>query len=53
MGLSSGLAGITGMLMGSIADNIGIQKTLYIILILLFISLIAMFFVPVVGKKLK
>ena len=53
MGLSSGLAGITGMLMGRIADNIGIQKTLYIILILLFISLIAMFFVPVVGKKLK
>lgn len=53
MGLSSGLAGITGMLMGKIADNIGIPKTLYIVLILLFISLIAMFFVPVVGKKLK
>ncbi|MDD3520700.1 MAG: MFS transporter [Actinomycetota bacterium] len=53
MGLSSGMAGITGMLMGSIADNIGIQSTLYIILILLFIALIALFFVPVISKKLK
>ena len=53
MGLSAGLAGITGMLMGKIADNIGIQSTVYIILILLVIALIALFFVPVTIKKLN
>ena len=53
MGLSAGLAGITGMLMGRIADNIGIQSTVYIILILLVIAFIALFFVPVTIKKLN
>jgi MFS family permease len=53
MGLSSGLAGLTGMFMGKLADNIGIQSTLYLILILIAIALIAMFFVPIVGRKIK
>jgi MFS transporter, FSR family, fosmidomycin resistance protein len=46
MGLSSGSAGITIMFFGKLADKIGIEKTIYFILIFPVIALIAMFFMP-------
>lgn len=53
IGFSAGLAALTGMLLGKIADKIGIQATLYIVLALLLIAIIAMFFVPFAGTRLK
>jgi MFS transporter, FSR family, fosmidomycin resistance protein len=46
MGLSSGSAGITIMFFGKLADKIGIEKTIYFILLFPVIALIAMFFMP-------
>ncbi len=51
MGLSSGCAGIAIMSLGKIADKIGIEKTIYIILVLPFIAAIAMFFIPYFERK--
>jgi FSR family fosmidomycin resistance protein-like MFS transporter len=51
MGLSSGSAGITIMFFGRLADKIGIEKTIYFILIFPVIALIAMFFMPYAERK--
>ena len=51
MGLSSGSAGIAIMFLGRLADNIGIEKTIYFILILPIMALIAMFFMPYAERK--
>ncbi|MHB9128926.1 MAG: MFS transporter [Candidatus Humimicrobiaceae bacterium] len=51
MGLSSGSAGIAIMFLGILADKIGIEKTIYFILILPIIALIAMFFMPYAERK--
>ncbi|MHB1276658.1 MAG: MFS transporter [Candidatus Humimicrobiaceae bacterium] len=51
MGLSSGSAGIAIMFLGRLADKIGIEKTIYFILILPIIALIAMFFMPYAERK--
>jgi FSR family fosmidomycin resistance protein-like MFS transporter len=51
MGLSSGSAGIAIMFLGKLADRIGIEKTIYFILILPVIALIAMFFMPYAERK--
>ncbi len=51
MGVSSGSAGITIIFLGKLADKIGIEKTIYFILILPVIALIAMFFMPYAERK--
>ena len=51
MGLSSGSAGIAIMFLGKLADRIGIEKTIYFILILPVIAVIAMFFIPYAESK--
>ena len=51
MGLSSGSAGITIMFFGKLADKIGIERTIYFILIFPVIALIAMFFIPYAERK--
>ncbi|MCL5071713.1 MAG: MFS transporter [Actinobacteria bacterium] len=51
MGFSAGCAGIAVMFLGKLADKIGIEKTVYIILILPFIAIISMFFMPYVERK--
>lgn len=51
MGASSGCAGIAIMFLGKLADKIGIEKTIYIILILPFIAITAMFFMPYAERK--
>jgi len=51
MGLSYGTAGIALMFLGRLADIIGIEKTIYLILILPVISIIAMFFMPYAERK--
>ncbi|MDD5658535.1 MAG: MFS transporter [Actinomycetota bacterium] len=51
MGLSAGFAGIAVMLLGKLADRIGIEKTIYIILILPFIAVLSMFFIPYMERN--
>ncbi len=51
MGLSYGSAGIALMFLGKLADSIGIEKTIYLILLLPVISLFAMFFMPYAERK--
>ena len=51
MGLSSGSAGIAIMFLGKLADKIGIEKTIYFILLLPVIAIIAMFFMPYAERK--
>jgi FSR family fosmidomycin resistance protein-like MFS transporter len=53
VGFSSGFAGIANMFMGKLADNIGIQNTIYILLIFPFLAFILMFFLPKLEQKLK
>jgi FSR family fosmidomycin resistance protein-like MFS transporter len=51
MGFSAGFAGILVMFLGKLADKIGIEKTIYLILILPVIGFFAMFFLPYFEKK--
>ncbi|MCL5772432.1 MAG: MFS transporter [Actinobacteria bacterium] len=51
MGFSAGFAGILVMFLGKLADKIGIEKTIYLILILPVIGFFAMFFLPHFEKK--
>ncbi len=53
IGFSAGFAALTGMLLGKIADKIGIQATLNMALVLLVIAVLAMFFVPAASRQLK
>jgi MFS transporter, FSR family, fosmidomycin resistance protein len=53
LGLSSGLAGITMIFLGKVADIIGIAKLVRFELLLFFISFLLLFGYPVVERKLK
>jgi len=51
MGFSAGFAGIIVMFLGKLADKIGIEMTVYFILILPIIGFLAMFFLPYFENK--
>ena len=52
LGLSSGLAGVTMIILGKAADIIGIEKLVRYELLFLFASFIILFSYPVISKKL-
>ncbi|MCL6088271.1 MAG: MFS transporter [Actinobacteria bacterium] len=51
IGFSSGFAGITMMFIGKLADKIGIERTIHIMLILPVVAIMAMFFMPYAERK--
>ncbi|MHB1253828.1 MAG: hypothetical protein ACYCZ1_06640, partial [Candidatus Humimicrobiaceae bacterium] len=52
LGLSSGLAGVTMIFLGKVADIIGIEKLIRYELLFLFAAFLILFSYPIVGKKL-
>jgi MFS transporter, FSR family, fosmidomycin resistance protein len=52
LGVSSGLAGVTMIFIGKVADIIGIAMLIRLELLLLFLSFLILFIYPVVEKKL-
>ncbi len=53
LGLSSGLAGVTMIFLGKVADRIGIARLLRLELIFLIIAFIVLFSYPALNKKLS